>query len=92
METKNEEIQKVEKSQKANKEPKICKECGSCENHFGLRRNSLCTPCRSKKSNSKTNSKNYLKTYYEKNKLKMQNSDKDYKIVKTIVTKIVVEF
>ena len=61
METKNEEIQKVEKSQKANKEPK-------------------------------TNSKNYLKTYYEKNKLKMQKSDKDYKIVTKIVTKIVVEF
>ena len=93
-----EEIQKptvVEKAEKKPREPKpkLCKECGSTENHFGLRRNSLCTPCRSKKSNAHANSNEYFKKYYENNKEKMKESAKDYyyNIAKLNATKFTVQ-
>ena len=92
-----EEIQKptvVEEEKKVKvSKPKLCKECGSTENHFGLRRNSLCTPCRSKKSNAHANSNEYFKKYYENNKEKMKESAKDYyyKIAKLNATKFTVQ-
>ena len=92
-----EEIQKttvVEKEKKAREpKPKICKECGSTENHFGLRRNSLCTPCRSKKSNLKANSNEYFKKFYQENKQKLQESAREYyhRIAKLQATKFTVQ-
>ena len=92
-----EEIQKttvVEKEKKVKEpKPKLCKECSSTTNHFGLRRNSLCTPCRSKTSNAHANSNEYFKKYYENNKEKMKENAKDnyYKIAKANLAKFTVQ-
>lgn len=73
----NQEVKKVEIPKVKKQKPKLCKTCGSSDNHFGLRRNSLCTPCRSKKSNEKANSNEYFKKYYENNKEKIKESAKE---------------
>ena len=74
----NQEVKKVEMPKVKEPKPKLCKSCGSCDNHFGLRRNSLCTPCRSKKANANANEKNYFKKYYDINKEKMKENAKEY--------------
>ena len=74
----NQEVKKVEIPKVKEPKPKLCKTCGSSENHFGLRRNSLCTPCRSKKANEKSNAKNYFSIYYDKNKEKMKDNAKEF--------------
>ena len=74
----NQEVKKVEIPKVKEQKPKLCKTCGSTENHFGLRRNSLCTPCRSKKANARANSNEYFKKYYENNKDKMKENAKEY--------------